>query len=227
MICSLIGSPGVGKGTFAKIICSKLNWQHISIGDILREKLSHKSPESDALREIMNSGKLISDELANKLVANTIIEGRKSAKYSGVLLDGYPRTVGQAIEFDKTFAEEMHRFKVVDVKLKNSIAIDKLLGRRQCIVCNNSFNMADIITDGYDMPAILPDKNTCLMGEKCAPALVMRGDDTAETISARIEIHDLHSAPILDYYRRNGKLNTFHVFKGVKDADALINLIQE
>lgn len=195
--------------------------------DILREKLKDNTPESKALKEIMNSGKLISDEQANNLVVATILEGRQSAKFSGVLLDGYPRTVGQAVEFDKTFQNELNNFKVVDIKLKNSIAIDKLLGRRLCTTCGDSFNTADIVTDGYDMPAILPDKKTCSKGEKCSPNFVLRGDDTAETILARIEIHDQNSAPILEYYRQNNKLNTFHVFKGVKDVDALIELIQK
>jgi len=175
----------------------------------------------------MNSGKLISDEQANSLVVSTILEGRRSAKFNGVLLDGYPRTVGQAIEFDKTFHKELSKFKVVDIKLKNSIAIEKLLGRRMCTTCGDSFNTADIVTDGYDMPAILPDMKTCPKGEACAPSFVLRGDDTAETILARIEIHDQNSAPILDYYRQHNKLNTFHVFKGVKDVDALIELIQK
>lgn len=193
----------------------------------MRETLNHKSPESDAIRAVMNSGKLISDEVANGLVVEAILGARKLGKYEGVLLDGYPRTLGQAKAFDATFKNEMSKFKVVDIKLKNEIAIEKLLGRRLCTTCNGSFNMADIITDGYDMPAILPSKETCSMGAKCSPNLVMRGDDTASTILARIEVHDEHSAPILDYYRQNGKLSTFHVFKGVKDVDALIDLIQE
>lgn len=193
----------------------------------MRETLNQKTPESDAIRAVMNSGKLISDEVANSLVVNAILSARKLGKYDGVLLDGYPRTLGQAQAFDATFKDELNRFKVVDIKLKNEIAIAKLLGRRLCTTCNGSFNMADIITDGYYMPAILPSKEICSLGAKCSPKLEMRGDDTASTILARIEVHDQHSAPILDYYRQNGKLSTFHVFKGVKDVDALISLIQE
>ena len=175
----------------------------------------------------MNSGKLISDELANELVANTIYDGRTKGNYNGILLDGYPRTVGQAQAFDKTFTLELDNLRVVDIKLKNSIAIDKLLSRRQCTTCNGSFNLADIVTDGYNMPAILPDKKTCSLGASCVPNLVLRGDDTAATILARIELHDLNSEPILEHYRQKEKLKTFHVFKGVKDVDALIDLIQK
>lgn len=178
------------------------------------------------IKKIMNSGRLISDQEANDLVVTTITESA-SHGYKGILLDGYPRTVSQAQFFDTSYAHnEKNKFVVVNIKLNNSVAVAKLLGRRLCKTCGGSFNTADIMTNGYDMPAILPDIAICILGSaKCKPDLVKRDDDTEETILTRIEEHDKNSAPIIEYYENKHLLKSFDVHKGVKDVDALIKVI--
>ena len=196
--------------------------------DILRDKLNSDSGKE--LAEIMNAGHLISDELAHAMILENIASPEMKRQFNGALLDGYPRTINQANLLDialKALQPEPN-FKAIDIKLETSVAIAKLLNRKQCATCGESFNTAHIVTGTYDMPAILPDPLTCQMKEKCTPGVwTTRADDTEETISVRLRQHELNIKPILDYYKKTGELRTFNVFKGVKDVDALIELIKE
>jgi adenylate kinase len=165
--------------------------------------------------------------MANDLVVKTISALGK--EFDGVLLDGYPRTVQQAKFLDKSYENRtIYPLKVLNVKLAHNVAVAKLLGRRQCVTCNTSFNMAHIVEDGYDMPAILPSSDSCKFGPtNCNPELEKRDDDTEETIRVRMQQHDANAAPILAYYDAQGVLATFNVLKGIKDAPALIDMINK
>lgn len=174
----------------------------------------------------MNAGHLIPDQLANDLVIDTISNAFEKGTYKGILLDGYPRTVEQAKFFDESYVvHNKNPLKVVDIKLDNKVAVAKLLGRRICSACSGSYNTAHIVTDGYDMPAILPNASTCKLGSMCKQDLVKRDDDTEATIATRLDQHEKNSQPILEYYTKQGVLQTFNVYKGVKDVDALIDVI--
>jgi adenylate kinase len=174
----------------------------------------------------MNEGLLVSDDLAQGLVVESIQATLANPDMKGVLLDGYPRTLMQAEMLDNALKSlSVFSFKVVDVKLETKVAVAKLLGRVQCLTCGESFNTADVVEGSFDMPAILPNKDTCKMKELCNPVLTTRGDDTEETITTRLQQHDINIAPILAYYERTGALRTFNVYKGVKDVDALIEVI--
>ncbi|KAJ1395547.1 adenylate kinase-domain-containing protein [Ochromonadaceae sp. CCMP2298] len=212
-VCSLIGGPGVGKGTFAKIICARLGWKHVSLGDVLRVRAEEDTPTGRDLRILMAEGSLVSDALANRIILDTCT----SSLDKGVLLDGYPRTLQQAQFFDQAYGA--HR--VVNVLLEEHIVVAKLLGRRICRTCGEGFNLAGIQDHTYDMPAILPNPATCKLS-RCNPVLVLREDDTEQTIRRRIASHNEQSQPILDYYEKAGRLKQFRVRKGVKDVDALI-----
>ena len=195
--------------------------------DILREKVKDWSSLGEEIKRTMNSGKLISDKFANEIIVQTILDTEEQRLYDGLLLDGYPRTLFQAQYFDLFCANQSKRdFSVVNIQLDASVAVAKLLGRRICKTCGDSFNTAHIVKNGYDMPAILPSSQTCKLGPTaCNPDLLKRDDDTAETITTRIAQHDINTAPILEYYQKKGVLKTFNVYKGVKDVDALIKLI--
>ena len=204
----------------------RLNFITIVFRDILREKTNDGTPTGLELKHIMNSGLLISDSLAHELVIENIEETRlRPDVYKGVLLDGYPRTVEQA-HLLNTIVNPLN-FKVVNIKLETSVAVSKLLGRRLCKTCGGSFNTAHIVEGSFDMPAILPNPETCSLRAQCNPVLTTRDDDTDATITTRLQQHDANSQPILDYYEHKGQLRTFNVFKGVKDVDALIDLIHK
>lgn len=192
----------------------------------MREKVRDGSELGSELSTIMNGGHLVPDELANDLVVETIAKAIAKDTYQGILLDGYPRTLNQAVFFDSSYVVPKNStLKVVDIKLDDKVAIAKLLGRRICSVCSGSFNTAHIVTDGYDMPAILPNASTCKLESMCRQDLVKRDDDTEATIVTRLAQHKKNSLPILEYYKEKCALETFNVYKGVKDVDALIDLI--
>jgi adenylate kinase len=174
----------------------------------------------------MNKGLLVPSDLAEGLIAQNIKAALENSNLKGVLLDGHPRTIAEAEVLDATLSSlKITAFMVVNVKLETSVAVKRLLNRKQCVTCGESFNTADIVMDDYDMPAILPSKETCKLGGTCNPVLTTRGDDTEAAIKTRLQQHDVNVAPILAYYERRGILRTFNVHKGAKDADALIKLI--
>ena len=134
---------------------------------------------------------------------------------------GYPRNVSQAQSF-LDLCQHSHTDrpnpanstvivpKVIHIDLAESVVKAKLLGRRACSTCHRSFNLADVMSDGYDMPAILPHANTCPKGtQHCNPVLVSRKDDVPEVIDTRIAIYNEETRPILKYFSDRGLLTNF------------------
>jgi len=245
-VCSLIGGPGVGKGTFAKIICSRLNLQHISLGELMRDA-SNAGTAPEEVKQLLKSGSLLPDKVAHGLVMKEMELARRNNK--GILLDGYPRTLIQAVLLDSSLPMDSHSTQnqltassetyatgsnnttewgitVVNVTLEKSAVIAKLLGRRICNTCGRGFNTASVMYGEFDMPAILPDPSTCPLGVTgCRPDLILRDDDTEEIIAKRILEHEQSIQPILEFYHAKQQLRTFSVKKGIKDVDHLIEVI--
>jgi adenylate kinase len=119
----LFGAPGVGKGTQAELLAKKLNFEHLSTGNLLRKEIASGSTFGKEIAEIMKSGKLISDETVNKLAKNFL---EKNISAEGVILDGYPRTVFQARELDKILEE----LDISNIKIVNLIADEEELTKR-------------------------------------------------------------------------------------------------
>lgn len=208
----------MGKGTFAKILCSQHGWKHFSIGDVMREEVARGSELGVQIHELMSTGKLVPDDLANNIAFDYL--DRDANLNSSVLIDGYPRTVNQAeLLLQKC---KHHKLSAMHIKLDQAVCIEKLLARKKCNTCGRGFNSAHIVNDGYDMPAIMPDPKTCPMGPtRCVPLLSARSDDTRETIDRRfLEFYRL-TTPVLDFLRRSGKLKEFTVTKGVADEPSL------
>ena len=215
-----LGAPGVGKGTFAKIISTNLNLLHISPGKILREELSKEpSIKNQSIQEYVKSGRLVPDEIVCNMVFNRL---QNLSNYNGFLLDGFPRNLNQCHELDKFFKLS----KVIEIKLDYNITLEKLLSRRYCITCGADFNLAHIVRDGYDMPAILPNPSKCSLGEqKCSPILASRNDDNEKTIKNRFDIYEREAGSILSHYSLQGIVNQFDVVKGIEDWKDIQNLI--
>ena len=185
--------------------------------DMLRAEVASKSKIGLTIGEKMSQGLLISDDIANEVIRSSI------AKANGYILDGYPRTVPQA-EFLESISKS--GLIAVNITMEKEIAIEKLLSRRTCATCGDSFNVANIIKDGYDMPALLPDKSKCSKGELCNPVYEMRNDDNREVIERRFEEYSRKTEPLLDFYGKRNRLINFTVKKGVKDTDALLAQMQ-
>lgn len=179
---------------------------------MLRSEVANKTSIGLSIADIMSQGLLISDEIANQVISNSI------SKANGFVLDGFPRTVPQA-EFLETASEGL---VAVNITMEKEVAIEKLLARRTCVTCGDSFNIANIIRDDYDMPALLPDKSKCKLREDCNPIFEMRNDDNREVIERRFEEYSRKTEPLLNYYGSRGRLINFQVKKGVKDTDALL-----
>jgi adenylate kinase len=217
----LIGAPGVGKGTFSKLLIQRLKLNHISVGDIVRREIGRKSAVGIQAQSYVTQGQLIPDEVVNGIVLQEVHKHSSS----NILLDGFPRNVSQAEFLDHHLSD----LTAVHIKLDKSVAVEKLLGRRVCSGCERSFNIADICRDGYVMPAILPaDAATCPRGaERCAQLQVLeeRSDDTRDTILTRFAVFDTETAPVIQYYGEKSRLKSFDVKRGVDDIDELIDVM--
>lgn len=154
---------------------------------------------------------------------------------------GYPRTLPQAkflynycCQF--SMAVQPNNFEkapisaslsAIDIRLEQWIAVEKLLGRRQCATCGGSFNTANIVVGDYFMPSTLPDPVQCEAnrGLPCRPDLITRDDDTESIIQTRFLEHQRNTEPILDYFKSLGILKTFEVKRGVQDLEKLIHVM--
>ncbi|KAJ1298954.1 hypothetical protein BS78_01G493900 [Paspalum vaginatum] len=207
-----LGCPGVGKGTYASRLSRLLGVPHIATGDLVRDELASTGPLAAQLAEIVNQGKLVSDEIIINLLSKRLKKGEDQGE-SGFILDGFPRTVKQAEILDGVTDIDM----VVNLKLREDVLIEKCLGRRICGQCGKNFNLACIDVKGENgLPAIymaplLPPNN-------CMSKLITRADDTEEVVRNRLQIYNDMSQPVEDFYRGQGKLLEFDLPGGIPES---------
>ncbi len=146
------------------------------------------------------------------------LEGMRS---SGYILDGFPRTIGQASALQEYDAGALAPTTVVNIDLAHDVITQKLLGRRVCAECGTSYNIASVIdeTRGYHMPAMPPPPH-------CLGKMTSRADDTADIIVARLEVYERQTAPLIEFYRNQGLLVSFVVKKGMDDVPLLKQKIE-
>lgn len=204
----LFGAPGVGKGTQAKILASKLNIPHISTGDILREAVSSKSELGLKAQEIMARGKLVPDEIMIGIINETLQQSRCE---NGFILDGFPRTLTQASELDSLFESlRLENIFYVNITANNEEIIRRLTNRRACKVCQSIFTLSEI-----------EDKEKCPVCNS-ANSFYQREDDKEDVIKHRLEVFNANTYPVLDYYDRKGLLVTVDGLGAVEDVTANI-----
>jgi adenylate kinase len=214
----MMGAPGVGKGTFSKMLSKDFNIPEFSTGEELRRITSENSqsdPQIEKIKQIIKSGKLVDDDTMLNLVKTRL---RDDFSNNGIILDGFPRTLNQAVLFDKVTM-------VIDIFLSEEILIPKILGRRVCKKCGNNYNIFEIKERGYLMDALLPKKhiNKC---DDCNIDLVCREDDKEDIIRNRLKIYQKHTFPLLDYYKKKNILIQFEPKKGKKDYPALKEIFE-
>ncbi len=181
----LLGAPGSGKGTQAARISEEYKLPHISTGDIFRENIANKTPLGLKVKAIMDAGNLCPDELTIDLVKDRLAQADCA---NGYLLDGFPRNLVQAAALDEFNAPE----KVIDLNVDLKGIERRLTGRRSCPACGNSFHI-DFIGDTKNCP-------------DCGAELIIRKDDNPATVKERLEVYATSTAPLVDYYRKQGKL---------------------
>jgi adenylate kinase len=189
-----LGAPGAGKGTQAKLFMKKYKIPQISTGDILREAVRDKTPLGLKAQEYMNKGLLVPDEI----VIGIIEERLKSPLYQpGFILDGFPRTIPQAESLDNVADKLDKRIdRVFNFEVEEEALLKRLAGRRVCKSCGQMYNIH------FNPPS---QDGICNI---CGGELVQRKDDTLDTIKERLKVYRLQTAPLIEYYRKQGKLDT-------------------
>ena len=188
----LLGAPGVGKGTQADILTRELHIPAISTGNMLRAAMKHQTPLGEKVREYMDTGKLVSDEIVIELLNNRIQDPDCA---NGFILDGVPRTIGQAEALEQAGI----RFDAA-VALENDdeVIIERIGGRRVCEVCGASYHLKH-------SPAKVD--GVC---DKCGGKLVQRKDDAPETVKNRLEVYHTTTEPLKGFYEARGILRTVY-----------------
>jgi adenylate kinase len=197
----LLGAPGTGKGTQAKILADRYNWLHVSTGDMLRANIANGTELGAKAKEYMDRGALVPDELVIDMLVKRIEEPDAEA---GFVLDGFPRNLAQAKALDEALARED---KTIDMALNISVPDDELvkrLGGRW--LCRNCGAIYHEITN----PPATPGK--C---DRCGGELYQRDDDRPETVRARLE-QQKPPAAMIDHYREGGKLVDIDGQQGVE-----------
>lgn len=182
----LLGAPGAGKGTQASKISEKYSLLHISTGDIFRENIKGGTEIGKIAKSYIDRGALVPDEVTCKIVEERL---KKQDAQSGYMLDGFPRNVFQAEELDKFSNVDI----CLNIEVDENLLMDRICGRRVCS-CGESYHVSTL--NGAD---------TCA---KCGKKLYRRDDDNPETVKARLSTYNKQTAPLADYYRRQGKLKT-------------------
>ncbi|KAF7804504.1 adenylate kinase 1, chloroplastic [Senna tora] len=207
-----LGCPGVGKGTYASRLCDLLGVPHIATGDLVRQELASSGPLSAQLSEIVNQGKLVSDEIIISLLSKRLADGEAKGE-SGFILDGFPRTINQAEILDGVTDIDL----VVNLKIREDVLIEKCLGRRICSQCGTNFNVASINikgengSPGISMAPLLPPAH-------CMTKLITRADDTEVVVKERLRIYKEMSQPVEGYYDNQGKLLEFELPGGIPES---------
>ncbi|KAI9908196.1 hypothetical protein PsorP6_004553 [Peronosclerospora sorghi] len=214
-----LGAPGAGKGTYATRIAPMLRIPTISTGDLVRHEIKCGTSLGVQIKEYNNSGALVPDQIILDMMEKRLA---LDDAQRGFILDGFPRNVPQAEAFQLVTKLDL----VVNIELPQWILTDKISGRRVCTKCGTGYNVAFINDGEYCMPPILP--NVDGICDLCGTAsLVQRLDDLPETVKQRLDVYNRETAPLIDFYKKEGSLKTFKVKRGLADLDKLVILISK
>jgi adenylate kinase len=188
----LLGPPGAGKGTQAKMLVEKYQIPQISTGDILRAAVKEGSPLGKEAKACMDKGELVPDSVVIGIVEERI---QQPDCTKGYMLDGFPRTVPQAEALDGMLQNLSSKIDhVVSIEVANEELVGRLTGRRTCRDCGAGFHVM------FDPP---DKEGVC---DKCGGELYQRDDDNVETVTSRLDVYESQTMPLIDYYTAQGKI---------------------
>jgi adenylate kinase len=199
----LLGAPGSGKGTQAKLLTEKYRIPHVSTGDLLRANLAAGTPLGLQAKAAMDAGQLVSDDLVLAIIRERL---RNPDAKKGFILDGFPRNIPQANALDsmlRNIAQPLDAAILMEVDF--DILMQRLTGRRTCENCGAAYNV-------YTNPPRLDDQ--C---DRCGGTLHHRADDNEETIGNRLRVYEGQTKPLIGYYRDQGRIETVDAVGEVKD----------
>lgn len=207
-----IAPPAAGKGTQAELITAKYKLPHISTGDILREIAKEDSEIGNYVAETLASGKLVKDDITYKLIEERL--ARDDCK-NGYIIDGFPRNLEQAIEYDRILADLGYEVgNVILLNIEPKTLEKRITGRRVCEDCHTIFN----INDPDNTPQV---ESVC---DNCGGRLYQRNDDNLEAFQTRYAMYLEKTAPIIEHYR---KQNVLHEVNGEDTVENVFKHIDE
>ena len=206
----MLGAPGAGKGTQAKMIAAKYQIPHISTGDIFRANIKNGTELGKKAKSYMDQGLLVPDELTVDLVIDRLAQNDCK---NGYILDGFPRTIPQAESLTEALAANGEAIDfALNVDVPDANIVNRMAGRRACLKCGAT----------YHIQFAAPKKEGIC--DKCGSELVLRDDDKPETVQKRLEIYHDQTHPLIEYYEKKGVLHTVDgtqtmedVFKNITD----------
>jgi adenylate kinase len=199
----LLGAPGSGKGTQAKLLSEKFKIPQIATGDILRQEVKSGTGLGNKAKSAMDAGELVPDDVVLGVIQSRLTKPEARA---GFIMDGFPRNIPQAQELDAMLARMGKPLQLaVLVDVDKEVLMRRLTGRRSCPSCGAIYNI-------YFSPPKVPGK--C---DKCGSVLQHRSDDNEEAVRRRLQVYEEQSAPLVSYYRAQGKLRTVRGIGSVND----------
>ena len=197
----LLGAPGAGKGTQAELLVKALSIPAISTGNMLRDAMNHKTPLGEQVRQIMDSGMLVPDDVILDLVSSRI--ARDDCK-NGFILDGVPRTLSQAQALDTAGIVIDY---VISIEVADEVIEKRMTGRRVCPGCGASYHIENN-----------PPKTEGIC-DACANQLVIREDDAPHTVRNRLALYHEKTELLKNYYAQQGKLRLVEGNQSIQDAN--------
>ncbi|WP_408070284.1 adenylate kinase [Butyrivibrio sp. JL13D10] len=204
----MLGAPGAGKGTQAKMIAEKYKVPHISTGDIFRANIKNGTDLGKKAKEYMDKGQLVPDELTVEILLDRVAQDDCA---NGYVLDGFPRTIPQADVLDKELTKLGDKVDyAINVDVPDENIVRRMSGRRACLKCGATYHIEHI-----------PPKKEGIC-DTCGSELVQRDDDKPETVKNRLSVYHEQTQPLIDYYTKKNILKTVD---GTKDMQEVFNEI--
>ncbi len=203
-----LGPAGAGKGTQAAKVAEEFNFAHISTGDLIRSEIKSGSELGNKVKSIVESGQLVSDDIVNEIVKSSVAKLESSDDFKGFILDGYPRTLGQAQFFDTYSKFDF----VFNFEVPREILIQRLTGRRICAKAKDP-NCAGTFHLVFNKPK---EDGVC---DLCGSPLIQRKDDQLEAIEKRLATYDTETgAPLVEYYNGQSNLTSMNADRAPNDV---------
>ncbi len=200
----VLGSPGVGKGTYTKILSEKYKIPRVSTGDLFREAIKNKTKLGEEIKDYVSRGDLVPDEMTIQLVKDRLL---KDDCKKGFLLDGFPRTIAQAQALEKLSKID----KVLNFVASEEVILARLGGRRTCRECGAVYHTKEI-----------PPKIDGIC-DVCGGKLCQRSDETPQAIKNRLRVYHKKTEPVIDYFRRRGLLADIYANFQFENIDKVIS----
>lgn len=207
----MLGAPGAGKGTQAKMIAEKYGFPHVSTGDIFRANIKNGTELGKEAKQYMDQGLLVPDELTVRILLDRVAQDDCK---NGYVLDGFPRTIPQAEVLDSELSKlGDHIDYAIDVDVPDENIIKRMSGRRACLTCGATYHIEHV-----------PPKTEGIC-DKCGSELVLRDDDKPETVKNRLNVYHEQTQPLIDFYTNKGVLKTVDGTLPMEEVFAAITAI--